>query len=687
MPRASRATRRHPFVIVAGVIMALIGAGFTGSPAVAAVPQQCAPDALGAWQINADCLDPLYTQPVIDAETNETAPVPHHRVSGHFEGTNIQFTIYLHPEAEKDSWEGRFFQYTYPITFTPGENLSQATDRAIEFGLSSGGYTVQAGNDFLSLGYRHAAAAAKFAEQVAKGYYGTDREISGYLYGPSGGSLQTVGAAENVQGVWQGFVPVVQAITRPSYGRPAAELILADKADQIRDALMPGGSGDPYATLDEAERAMLTELHLLGVPWQGWENPDYLLEIGRGTSSDTPLDYDPTYVDDFWNADGYLGTEDSPLGARVRAELAEMGDTPGHRWNIAKRFVYRYQLPAADEGWIGFDQFRKADGTPIYPQRAVPEPPSLIAASGATALDGSINGKVIVVQGLSDVDAPPLNAIWYRDRVQQSLGAAADDMYRVYFNDRIDHVGFDPASLIVYWGTVEQALRDVASWAEDGIPAPPSTRYEIKDAQVLVGSDADTRGGIQPTVALSINGADRAEVETGQAVRLGLAADVPDGLGNIVRTSFDYLGTGTFEDVASGDPANEVSTSTTHTYTTAGTVFAGAKVAADREGDVGDANAQVENLDRVRVVVNEGTAPVVTAERSKGRTVTLEATDDYSGVAHIEYRIIKKPGVTPSAWQAYIGPVKLTDAKAVVEYRATDNSGKTSQTEVIAARG
>ena len=105
----------------------------------------------------------------------------------------------------------------------------------------------------------------------------------------------------------------------------------------------------------------------------------------------------------------------------------------------------------------------------------------------------------------------------------------------------------------------------------------------MKDSQVVVRSeDADTRGGIQPTAALTINGADRAEVETGQSVELTLTADVPDGLGEVVRTWFDYLGTGAFEDVPFGDPANELTTTATHTYTTVGTVFAGARVAANR---------------------------------------------------------------------------------------------------------
>lgn len=697
--RENRPTPRRLWAVAIGTALALVATALTNSAATGAEPVQCSPDAGGAWQITADCIDPLYTQPVIDSETDETVPVPHHRVSGHFEGTNIQFNIYLHPEAEKDDWDARFFQYTYPVTFTPGENTSRASDRAIEFGLASGGYIVQAGNDFLSLGYRHAAAAAKFAEQVAGDFYGSDREIFGYLYGLSGGSLQTVGAAENVQGVWQGFVPVVQAVPQPnSYptnGRSAAELILADKADEIRDAVLPGGTGDPYAALDDAETAMLSELHLLGIPWKAWENPVYLLGkdsrfFGTGLDSDAPLAYDPTYVDDFWNTAGYLGAEDSPLGARVRAELVEMGDTVEHRWNIAKRFAYRYQLPAADEGWIAFDQFRNADGTPMYPQRAVGEPPRFGSVAGNTAFDGSVNGKVIVVSNLYDVDALPLHTDWYRKRVEQSLGAEAVDSYRVYFNERADHQGPDTAgeraaSLVDYTGMIEQALRDIASWVEDGVPAPPSTQYEIRDSQVIVGSDADARGGIQLTAALSIDGEDRADVETGQAVKLDLVADVPDGLGDVVTTSFDYLGTGAFEDAPFGDPANEVSTSATHTYTTVGTFFAGARVAADREGDVGDPNAQVLNLDRVRVVVHEGAPPVVRAVLKK-HTVSLIATDDYSGVAAIEYRTIKKPGAAPSAWQTYSGPITATSSQLVIEYRATDTSGKTSGVESIAAR-
>ncbi|MDQ7880319.1 glycoside hydrolase family 3 C-terminal domain-containing protein [Microbacterium sp. QXD-8] len=413
--------RRAPIAL--GAVVALTAALLPAAPAMAESAPCIDPGFGKPMQVTADCNDQTYADPVIDAETDETSPVPHHRLAGHFEGTDIQFTIYLHAEADKNQWEGRFFQYTYPTVFTPGVNLAEATDRAIGFAPASGGYAVQAGNTSLSLGYRHAAAAAKFAETVAAEYYGTDRVIYGYLYGPSGGSFQTVGAAENTEGVWQGFVPMVQAVPTPnSYnfnGRAAAELILGEKAAEIRDALLPGGSGDPYATLDEAERALLTEVHKLGIPWKGWENPDYLLGrdpqfYGAGLDSDSPLSYDPTYVDDFWNAPGHLGTENTPLGQRVRAELAEMGDTVGHRWNIAKRFAYRYQLPPASTGWIALDQFRVADGTPIYPQRPVAEPGFSGFVSGFAAFDGSINGKVIVVSNLYDTDALPIHTDWYR---------------------------------------------------------------------------------------------------------------------------------------------------------------------------------------------------------------------------------------------------------------------------------
>ncbi|WP_194396212.1 PKD domain-containing protein [Microbacterium atlanticum] len=615
----ARPSFARPGPIAASAVLALTVALLPALPA-AAEPVACVQPAPNApMQVTADCIDPTYTQPVIDAETDETTPVPHHRVSGHFEGTNITFNIYLHPAADKSKWQGRFFQYTYPTTFSADQNTSRASDRAIGFALASGGYAVQAGNGFLSLGYRHTAAAAKFAETVAAAYYGSDRAIFGYLYGPSGGSFQTVGAAENTDGVWQGFVPLVQAVPTPnSYnfnGRAAAELILADKADEIRDALLPGGSGDPYATLDEAERAMLTEVHKLGIPWKGWENPDYLLGydpayFGGGLDSDDPLVYDPTFVDDFWNTAGYLGAEDSPLGERVRAELVEMGDTIGHRWNIAKRFAYRYQLPAAGTGWIALDQFRAADGTPLYPQRTVGEPGFSGAVSGNAAFDGSINGKMIVVSNLYDVDALPIHTDWYRKKVESSLGAAAGNAYRVYYTDHADHqdaapTGARAATLVDWYGSVEQALRDVAAWAEKGVAAPVSTRYEIKDSQIVVSPFALVRAGIQPTVDFVTLRDGVITTRVGKPVALLAAARAPLGGGKIVAAEWDFEGDGTYVAGNAGKPQKIAALATTHRFTQPGTYFVSVRVTAERNGDVNAGFARVQNIDRVRVVVTQ----------------------------------------------------------------------------------
>ncbi|BCW06063.1 PKD domain-containing protein [Arthrobacter sp. NtRootA1] len=596
----------------------LLGTGLGSAvPAKAAAPD-CATVA-GAMQITADCIDPLYTKPVIDSETDETAPVAHHRIRAHFEGTNIQFNVYLHAKQDLGKWEGRFFQYTYPTAFTPEEDTSQADDRAVGFALSSGGYAVQAGNKSLALGYRHTAAAAKFAETLAAKYYGSDRKISGYLYGPSGGSYQTIGATENSTGVWQGFVPMVQGVPQPtSYnflGRSAAELILGDKSEQIRNALLPGGSGNPYASLDAAEQAMLKEVHALGIPWKGWEFPDYLLgrsdQYPNGLDSSAPLSFDPSYANDFWNAPGYLGTETSPLGVRVRAELAKMGDTVDNRWNIANRFYYRYQTPPASEGWVGLQQFLKADGTPLYPQRPVKDPGFYGFVSGNTAFDGSINGKVIVVDNLYDTDALPLHADWYRKRVEASLGNAASDSYRIYYNDHADHqnapVSGERAKHLVNWyGMAEQALRDLAAWSENGVQPPASTDYKINDAQVSVPDNAAARRGIQPTVDLTVQGSESTTIKAGQSIKLNAKAQVPPGAGAVVKAEWDLDGDGVYTNAPLTQIGNVVTLQTDATFAKPGTYLVALRVSSERTGDPSATFALAQNLDRVQVVVTPG---------------------------------------------------------------------------------
>lgn len=589
-------------------------------PASAATADTTSADCVGSpMRVTATCTDPQYSSPVIDSAKDETSPVPNHHVSGHFDGTNIQFNVYL---PAKSQWQGRFFQWTYPTAFTPADDTAVGSERAIGFALSHGAYAVQAGNAGISLGYRHDAAAAKFAKSLATSYYGTDQRIYGYLYGGSGGSYQTIGAAENTTGVWDAFVPYIIGTPMSTpytfFIRSFADLVLGDKAALIKAAVMPGGDGDPYDGLDPAQQAMLRELAAFGVPLQAWQNPDYVLGhapyfpdglLGFGSLIKA---LDPTYVTDFWNAPGYLGTEQSPLGDAVRAALAARGDTDANRWDIALRAYYRYQLPPASAGYVGFEQFRAADGTALYPQRTVVWGPLVTGGtSGNATYSGQITGKVIVVDNLYDSDALAVPADWYARRVRSAIGKAAFDRnFRVYFNDHADHqeapvTGVRATYLITFWGMVEQAVVDAAAWVENGTEPPVSTQYGIDGGQVVLPPTADQRRGVQPTVDLTVRNSRTVQIKAGQQVQFQGRIVAPDGTGAIVATAWDFQGDGTYTEDAASHPRSSLNVQVTHRFDTPGVYYVALRATAQRDGSVSP-YTQVQNLDRVRVVVTEG---------------------------------------------------------------------------------
>ncbi|KAI1064463.1 hypothetical protein LB506_007953 [Fusarium annulatum] len=274
----------------------------------------------GVWKITEDCIDPIYSRPVIDSEAHETLPIPHLRVSGHFEGTVVDFNIYL-PD---NGWEGRFFQLVHPL------QNSTASDREIGFGADSGGYTVRASG---LPTYRGDAATAKFSMVIASEHYKPKaNKIHGYIYGGSGGSLVTVGAMENTIGIWSGAVTLIQAVPVSINNwsvRALAGLVLQNKSAEIEEALRPGGSGDVYSTFSHTERKVFEEATALGVPIKGWETfyetgaSESLWESIRSVSGSAVMRMDPTYVEDFWNQPGYLGTEKSKLGDMVREEMLD----------------------------------------------------------------------------------------------------------------------------------------------------------------------------------------------------------------------------------------------------------------------------------------------------------------------------------------------------------------------------
>ncbi|MET0360490.1 MAG: hypothetical protein ABW048_01935 [Sphingobium sp.] len=651
-----------------------------------AQPEVCRKtDATGPLQVTATCMDAEFSQPVIDSRKALTEPVPVLKVSGHFEGTDARFNIYLPP---RERWQGRFFQQVYPMT--DGE----ASEQALRFGTDSGGYTVQAAS---TGGYRIDAAAAKFARAIAREYYGEPaRRIYGYVYGGSGGSYMTIGALENTSGVWDGGVPYVigtpTSIPNNFFLRAFARVVLGSEAQQIADAVRPGGSGNPFDGLESSQAEVLREVSSLGVPSRGWEDPSYLLGLedsgGLLGFAGSVKQADPGYADDFWSKPGYLGTDPSPLGRIIQAaridQVAQItqviagndgnvaaivlsaiaaqdgpvpldltlstaqgtlvgevkgrldrtartvtlasGNSPevlaalrrgarlrmDNSWNLALTSYHRHQIPAPD--FHAWDQFRSPDGKPIPPQRQslLGEQISRSVTGGGT-FTGHFVGKMIVISNLLDVDAFPWDADWYAGRVRAVRGSSTDGVLRVWQNDHADHLDGNVIAsgsadgkdvrLIDYVGILQQAVRDVSTWVEQGIAPAPSTRYRVEDGQIVVPASAAARRGIQPVVTLTANGTQRVETRVGQPVELRGTAQVPPDVGRIVSARWSPTGSDAFEPSAISRSSKRISIRRRVTYDRPGTYYPVLLVTAHREGTLAPDVRQVQNLARVRIVV------------------------------------------------------------------------------------
>lgn len=520
-------------------------------------------------------------------------------------------------------------------------------------------------------GYRVDAAAAKFAKTIAAEHYGHSGPIHGYTWGGSGGSYQVMGAMENTAGVWDGGVPFIvgdaTSIPNNFFARAYGRLLLSDRAAAIADAVGPGSRRDPYAELDRVQQDVLRELTQLGVPLAAWEDYRYVLGMDApdglfGFAGQIKM-MDPGYLQDFWSVPGYLGTEQSPLGDRIRAAVVDVsvpvtavrtdGDnvvvtvdsaplsdvtpydltvlgrdavtvtaaTPGklvlpaatldgvtvdvgtrvhldNRWYVALTSYMRHQVPA-DPAVTAYDQYRNADGVPRYPQRPVlaGEQISRMVSGGGTH-SGDLHGKVIAVASLLDTDAFPWHGDWYRGRVRSALGDGEGDRFRLWYTGNADHIAPGRTDrLIDYTGVLEQALRDLAEWAENGTAPSPSSKYTVTDGQVRAARGTD-RGGIQPAVSLTVDGSDNVVVRAGQSVRLDATVDA-NGANEIAA---QWYPEGPEQTVDIRDGAAQMSY-TVH-YDRPGIYYPQLRVSAARR-DLGSGLAEVDNLARVRVTVIE----------------------------------------------------------------------------------
>ena len=320
---------------------------------------------------------------------------------------------------------------------------------------------------------------------------------------------------------------------------------------------------------------------------------DLIVESGAAKGKKLPL---ARIVGDI----AVLGIADASIAAQLKPGDAVRVDNSNF---LAVETYHRHQVPGPE--FTTWDQFRKAEGTPIYPQRPRLIGPGFVQATAGSLQTGRFQGKMIVVESLWDREALPWQADWYRARVAEHLGPAIDANFRVWFTDHALHGRVEDATRTVsYIPLLQQALRDVAAWAERGVAPSPSTSYRIDDGQVIVAPTAAARRGIQPVVTLRADGKDSATVRAGTTVSFAGTIAVPPGTGGVVAAEWDFDGAGAFpvsSRVATG--AKRVTVKVTHRFDRPGTYFPALRGVSQRGSDPRTPYARLANLGRVRVVV------------------------------------------------------------------------------------
>lgn len=289
-----------------------------------------------------------------------------------------------------------------------------------------------------------------------------------------------------------------------------------------------------------------------------------------------------------------------------------------NRFMLAACFYPRHSI--LDNGSPAYNQYKNADGTPKYVQRAIQTAYiANIGAAGGRRETGHLKVKTIVLENLFDPASYPYVGGFYADQVRQAMGpAAADRVFRLYYQDNAPHGAFPTAppgpsaaeqatKIASVGGILHQTLLDLAAWAERGVPPLPATRYS-QDAmnQIVLPKSAEVRRGLQPVVDLTANGAERAEVGVNQPVTLAARMTMPPHAGKIVHYDW-YLGTPDykFEPVVQlTKPEKTFDIKRTVSFAAPGEYSITLRVEGQRDG-LNEVNGTtfLQNVARVRVVV------------------------------------------------------------------------------------
>jgi hypothetical protein len=278
--------------------------------------------------------------------------------------------------------------------------------------------------------------------------------------------------------------------------------------------------------------------------------------------------------------------------------------TVGSKIRVNNRFIlamYYYPRYSIFPSIHSHDQYRYPDGSPKYPQRPNLEflYHSNYRTMGGRVETGDIKTKTILIAAMGDNLSWPIFNASYAEEIQKTLGAAkANNMMRFYLHDNGRHTtgGGQP-------GIFRQSIIDLIAWVEKGVVPPPSSRYTIKNGQVILEPKAADRHGLQPVMNLTANGGSRATVAVKQPVNLVARLEMPPATGKIVQYNWTVADTAEASTTVAR-PQPLVNVKHTLTFDKPGTYVVRLTVNGQRDGFVDPADQTLlENFKEIRVVV------------------------------------------------------------------------------------
>ncbi len=280
--------------------------------------------------------DDFFGKPYIDRDEQLQEPCPHRLIHGGFHECDTRFQFYFPP---KEQYKSRMFQ---PIegAHAGHEDAFSGLMGEMVGGLPMivrlGGYMVEsnsghigddidakAGDDPTLYGHRASIETARFSKHVAAQVYG-EAPAYAYVWGGSGGGRRSPLCLEYGPDVYQGALPFMGGGPIAEHGTTErirsegpvhfgcmfnVQRVLGEKIHQVIDAMQPGGSGDPFATLDTHQREELANLYRLGYP----RGDEFMIAKPMGqmwlwtSIADMLQEEDAAYFRDFWNSPGYVG--------------------------------------------------------------------------------------------------------------------------------------------------------------------------------------------------------------------------------------------------------------------------------------------------------------------------------------------------------------------------------------------